>query len=204
MAKTWLLSVLACTMAAAAAYAGQGEVAEALDLPKPEVFAQAEDRERARLLTTACTEEDVGRGCYRQDGRAHREFPCTRRTGAAIVEWLPTDQCYRMEAPRRYKGIWVDAFEGQHFIPDGATAPQWPRTGSETPGWREQFERARAATIWIDVSRVNLKHAYRAGGRKVRIEFIGRKTMDPGHHGHLGMSGQAIIVDRLIASEEVD
>jgi len=195
---------LACTTAAAAAYAGQSDVVKALDLPKPEVYAQAEDRKRARLLTTPCAEADVGRGCYQQDGRAHREFPCTRRNGAATVEWLPTDQCYRMEAPRRYTGIWIDAFEGQHFIPDDTTAPERPRTSPETPGWREEFERARAATIWIDVSRVNLKHRHRAGGRKVRLEFIGRQTIGLGYFGHLGMSGKEIIVDRVIASTELN
>jgi hypothetical protein len=107
-----------------------------------------------------------------------------------------------MEASHHYRGVWVDEFEGQAFIPEGTTALEWPRGDVTTSEWREQFDRARAATIWLDVSRVNLGHRFRQGGRKLLIEFVGRKTMYLGYYGHMGMSGHEIIVDRVISLKE--
>lgn len=45
--------------------------------PNPEVFARAEDQQRARLLGKPCAEADEGHACYRYDGRLIRESPCT-------------------------------------------------------------------------------------------------------------------------------
>lgn len=184
---------------AAGAMAGFGIAkAGAQDLPKPEVFVRAEDQERARLFGKPCAEADIGRGCYRFNGRLLREIPCAYHVDAETMGSLPTDQCYKMEAPRRYRGIWIDEFEGQAFIPEGTTAPEWPRADPASPGWREQFDRAQAATIWLDVERAKLGH-HRNGGRKMFIDFMGRKTMYPGQYGHMGLSGHEIIVDRVIS-----
>ena len=170
--------------------------------PNPEVFARAEDQERARLLSKPCAEADEGHGCYRYDGRLIRDFPCAYHIEPGVIGSLPTDQCYKMEAPRRYRGVWIDEFEGQRFIPEGTNPPEWPRTDPKSAGWREQFERARLATIWLDVERANPGHERQRGGRMAFIEFIGRKTMYPGDYGHMGMSGQEIVVDRLISLRE--
>ena len=196
---------------AACAMVGSGIVkAGQQDLPNPEVYVHAEDQERERLLSKPCTEADIGRGCYRFGDSARREFPCTyqfdvKSRGAVLhaMGSLPTDQCYKMEKPRRYRGIWIDEFEGQHFIPEGTTAPRWPRTDPNSAGWREQAERARAATIWLDVEPVKLRHGYSNGGRQKFIDFVGRKTLYPGHYGHVGMSGSEIIVDRVISLKEL-
>jgi hypothetical protein len=196
---------------AACAMVGSGIVkAGQQDLPNPEVYVRAEDQERERLLSKPCTEADIGRGCYRFGDSARREFPCTyqfdvKSRGAVLhaMGSLPTDQCYKMEKPRRYRGIWIDEFEGQHFIPEGTTAPRWPRTDPNSAGWREQAERARAATIWLDVEPVKLRHGYSNGGRQKFIDFVGRKTLYPGHYGHVGMSGSEIIVDRVISLKEL-
>ena len=171
-------------------------------LPKPEAFARAEDQQRARLLTKACTEADLGRGCYRYDGRLIREAPCTYRIETGVIGSLPIDQCYKMEPARRYRGTWIDAFEGQQFIPEGTKAPEWPRGSPRTSEWRKEADRAIAATIWLDVERARLGHKWQQGGRTALIEFIGRKTMFPGNYGHMGMSGQEIIVDRVISLKE--
>ncbi len=171
-------------------------------LPKPEAFAHAEDQQRARLLTTRCADADVGRGCYRYDNRLIREAPCTFHIESGVIGSLSTDQCYKMEAPRRHRGVWVDEFEGQKFIPEGTTPPEWPRTDPKAPGWREQFEQARLATIWLDASHVASDQKPRQRGGKWFIEFVGRKTLYPGAYGHFGMSGQEIIVDRVISLRE--
>jgi len=167
------------------------------DPPDPRVYAHAEDQERARLRMTPCTAKDVGLGCERQDGRVIRKAPCGYRTAPNVITSLPTDECFKMEAPRTYRGVWVDEFEGERFIPEGASPPEWPRSDPKSPGWREQAERARLATIWIDASRVERQS--RQQGTRRFIEFVGRKTMYPGNYGHFGMSGQEIIVDRVIS-----
>jgi len=194
MVRWQLASILASvTLDVGTAQAGP------LDPPDPQVFARAEDQERARLLLKPCTEADVGRGCYRYDGRALREAPCSYRIDASTIGSLPTEQCYKMEKARRYRGVWIDVFEGQRFIPEGTKPPEWPKTDPKSPGWKEQFERARLATIWIDTSRVKLDRTSRRDGARRLIEFVGRKTMFPGAYGHFGMSGQKIIVDRVIS-----
>jgi hypothetical protein len=170
--------------------------------PKPEVFARAEDQQRARLFTTRCAKADVGRGCYRYEDRLIREYPCTHHIETNVIESLPTDQCYKMERPRRYRGVWVDEFEGQRFIAEGTSPPEWPRNDPKSPRWRERFEQARLATVWLDASRVTFDQKPRQRGGKWFIEFLGRRTLYPGAYGHLGMSGQEIIVDRMISLRE--
>lgn len=187
----------------ACATAGLGTAAIGqFSLPSPEVFARAEDQVRARLLSKPCTEADVGRGCYRFDGRLIREAPCAYHIDAGTIGSLPTDQCYKMEASRRYRGVWVDEFEGQSFIPEGTKAPEWPRGDPKSSGWRKQFDQAVAATIWLDVERANVGHNWQQGGRRMLIEFVGRKTVYPGSYGHMGMSGQEMIVDRVLSLKE--
>lgn len=191
------MMALACATTGVSAAA----VAQFAD-PNPKVFARAEDQKRARLLSKPCIEADEGRDCYRHNGRLIREFPCTYHIEVGVIGSKPTDQCYKMEAARRYRGVWVDEFEGQAFIPEGAKPPEWPRSNPKSPEWRKEADRAIAATIWLDVERVNLGHTRRRDGRKFFIEFIGRKTMYAGNYGHMGMSGQEIIVDRVISLRE--
>ena len=194
MTGTRLLLAVTCALTVSdLADAGQ------FDPRPPEVFVRPEDQDRARLLQTPCATTDVGSGCYRFDGRLIRESPCTYHIDAATLGSLPTDQCYKMQRPRRYRGIWINEFEGQQFIPEGVTLPEWPRTNPRSPGWREQFERARAASIWLDVDRAMSDDDVRRAGRRMLIEFIGRQTAYPGNYGHMGMSGNEIIVDRVIS-----
>jgi hypothetical protein len=190
-------------VAMASTLAGFGTAsAGPFDPPKP--FVRAEDQERARLLGTPCAEADIGHGCYRHGTALLREAPCTYRIDANTIGSLPTDQCVKMEEPRRYRGVWIDAFEGQQFIADGTTAPQYPRGDPRSPGWREQADRAWAASIWLDVARVEPQIGARYRGRKMRIDFVGRKTRYLRPYGHLGMSGNEIIVDRLISLQPLE
>ncbi|MDR6708346.1 hypothetical protein J2X73_002725 [Novosphingobium sp. 1748] len=170
-----------------------------LDRPDPKVFARAKDQERARLMMKPCAKADIGRGCYRYDGHAFREEPCSYQIDAQTRGSLPTDQCYKMETQQRYRGVWVDVFEGQRFIPEGTSPPEWPRTGLKSSEWKEKAEQARLATIWMNANRVHFDGLTRRNGARWIIEFIGRKTMYPGSYGHFGMSGQEIIVDRVIS-----
>lgn len=197
MLRTQLALMLACVMSGVST-----DAFAQFDLPHPGVFARAEDQQRARLLGTPCVRADEGHGCYRDGSRLVREIPCTYHIGSRGLGSLPTDQCYKMEAPRRYRGIWIDEFEGQQFIAEGTKAPEWPRGDAKAPDWRKKADRAIAATIWLNSERANLSHKWQQGGRRVFVEFIGRKTKYPGNYGHMGMSGQEIIVDRIITQHE--
>jgi hypothetical protein len=188
----WLAATLACALSMLSASAA-GQV----DPPDPEVYLRVEDQVRARLIRQPCTEADVGHGCDRLGSKLIRRLPCTSPTGPGIIGFLPTDQCFKMEPQQRYRGLWVNEFEGQRFIAEGAAPPDWPSDDPQQPGWREQFERARSATIWLDVSRVELN--YPPNGQTFLIEFVGRKTMYPGNHGHMGLSAHEIIVDRVMS-----
>lgn len=190
------ISVMLVSAWAAAGFTGPA--AAQFAMPRPEVFVRAEDQTRARLLDKPCTAADVGHGCYRWGGGLVREAPCTYHIGPRAIGSVPTDQCYKMEAPRRYRGVWIDEFEGQAFIPEGSKAPEWPKGDPKSAGWWKAFEAARAATIWLDVERTDLRGKRRRGG-KMLIEFVGRKTLYPGNYGHMGMSGNEIIVDRVIS-----
>ena len=187
MLRSYRLFVAIC-IAAGLSTAAVGQ----FSLPRPEVFARAEDRQRARSINKPCVKADAGHGCFRFNGKLRRAPPCSYQIEPGVMASLPTDQCYRMERPRRYRGVWVDEFEGQTFIPEGAKAPKW----------KGERERAIAATIWLDVESANIGHKWQQGGRRVFIEFIGRKTRFPGKYGHLGIAGQYIVVDRVISLRE--
>jgi len=178
-------------------------IAEAAAQENPEVYLRAEDQEKARSLNKPCQETDVGHGCWRFNDHLVREVPCKHYKGGGMIEVAPIDQCYKMDEPRRYRGIWIDEFESQGFIPEGTEPPQWPGP-DHPPGWEEQLERARAAAIWLDVERAGLEHHFDKGGRRMRIDFIGRKTLYPGYYGLMGMSGSEIIVDRVISLKEME
>lgn len=197
MSRKRLILALGCAIVG-----GSSPAAGQLTLPKPEVFIHAEDQQRARLLTKECSKADVGRGCYRYDGRLIREEPCTYHIETGVIGSLPIDQCYKMEPARRYRGIWIDAFEDQQFIPEGTKAPEWPRSNPKTSEWRKEADRAIAGTIWLDVEPAKLGHKWKQGGRRTFIEFVGRKTKFRGNYGHMGMFGQEIIVDHVISLTE--
>lgn len=177
--------------------------ADPQDLPNPESYIRPEDQERARLMTAPCTEADVGHGCDRDGGLITRRIPCTFPEDGAWAS-LPTDQCNKMEEPRRYRGIWTNEFEGSAFVLEGTTPPKWPRPYRNTPEWRAQADRAIAASIWLDVGPAEFGGRYPRGARKLLIEFVGRKTMYTGHYGHFGMFGNEIIVDRVISLKRLE
>ena len=173
--------------------------AGASDPPDPRVYARAEDRARARSFDRPCTPADVGRGCFRENGRLVRAFPCADRAADGSVRYRREAQCYRMERARRHRGVWIDEFEGQRFVPAGTTPLPWPDPTPGTPDAREQYERVRRDRIWIDAGRFGIERRFRRMGTRRLVEFIGRRTRYPGRHGHMGMSGHLMVVDRVIS-----
>ena len=108
-----------------------------------------------------------------------------RMGGIAALSSIETDKCFQMEPSRRWAGVWRNDFEGQRFCPAPAT-----ECSIESPG----------DEIWLRYS----KGLRRAGvepregvGGLYTIEFIGRRTLIEGAHGHHGAYDHEIIVDRL-------
>jgi hypothetical protein len=167
----------------------------------PAMYARAEDQERVRLMETPCTEADLNRRCYRLNGDLIPYPPCAYSDGENGMGFLQVDICYKMEPPRRFKGVWTNAFEGQTFMPEASEEIPWLQATAHKPSVQEHLERALAFNIWIDVSRVGLKDRFKLEGQKVMIEFIGRKTQYPGNYGHMGVSANLIIVDKLISAK---
>lgn len=200
MAGTWQLA-FAATFATLGSSAAQKDP---IDLLKPEMFVRSEDQERARHIGKPCAAADVGRGCHRYNDALWRDTPCSYLIDADTIGSLPTDQCFKMEEARRFRGVWINDFEGQAFIPEGTKPPEWPADNLDKTQWRKQFDVARAQAIWLDMSRVEASAGLRTKARKVLVEFIGRKTAYPGFYGHMGMSGHEIIVDQLISAKPVE
>ncbi len=92
-----------------------------------------------------------------------------------------------MTAPERWQGLWRNDFEGSEFCPVPArNCPSDPAKGG----------------IWLNVPE-GTRPAQGAGGLYA-IEFVGRRTREPGLFGHMGMFEHEMIVDRLISIREVE
>lgn len=100
-----------------------------------------------------------------------------------------TDQCFAMTKPQRWRGLWLDAFEGQRFCPA-------PAQSCEDDG--------KDRHIWITFPNDARPSGEAITAKTYAIEFVGRRTLLPGSHGHMGMSAHEIIVDKLISVTPVD
>lgn len=107
-----------------------------------------------------------------------------RRDG---IEAMPkqTDQCFRMTKAQKWRGLWLDGFEGQVFCPETESKCEYG-DGKEN--------------IWIGFVSGQKPDGKSATGKTYEVEFVGRRTLLPGAHGHLGMFEHEIVVDRLISA----
>jgi hypothetical protein len=110
---------------------------------------------------------------------------CLKRIEFGGVEAMPREvqDCFRMTPPRRWNGLWRDDFEGQRFC----SAPA-----------RQCSDAVRGDQIWISFKPGTSPTQGSATGRTFLISFVGRRTLLPGHHGHMGMSAHEIVVDKLL------
>ena len=95
---------------------------------------------------------------------------------------IPLDQCVKMDAPKRWKGLWRDASESSQFC--AAPAASCPLTIPATQ---------------LAVDRVTKKST----GAVYAVDFIGRRTSYQGSYGWLGQYDRVIIVDRMISMKEL-
>lgn len=111
---------------------------------------------------------------------------CLEKIKFGGFEAIPkrTDQCFVMTKPQIWQGLWLDAFESQRFCPTPTNACNYHGDKS---------------SIWITFAGHNRPNGGRMTGQTFAIEFVGRRTLSAGQHGHMGTSRFEIIVDRLIS-----
>lgn len=128
-------------------------------------------------------------------------YACATRKqsdGIAVIVSVPTEQCYKMRPPKRYKGIWLDQFEGSRFF-ENASDPDVVKAEvlRGLDDWGEDE--------WLGWSyKEKLKMLPEtSNARLVSVEFVGRRTKYRGRYGHMGGSSSYIVVDRMIAAKPV-
>ncbi len=110
---------------------------------------------------------------------------CYRRAtygGVPVLEYIGEDQCFRFAAPRRMHGIWRLGFEFSMFWENGdAAKPPLPR----------------GAWLRPPLGQAALPAGMRPGAYEV--ELIGRSNLYPGHFGHMGLSPDIVLADRILS-----
>ncbi len=106
------------------------------------------------------------------------------------VDAMPTraDKCFKMMPKKLWKGLWRNEFEGSRFCAYPA-----PSCSFETSGER----------IWLS-DPDNIIWVKRSDEALYEIEFVGRKTLIKGAHGHLGISDHEVVVDKVISLTRVE
>ena len=99
--------------------------------------------------------------------------------------------CFEMEEPKRWKGLWLNGFEGSRFCPEPLSECAY-----ETPGDK----------IWLTFDEANERPELDDDdfGKVYEIEFVGPMTALRGSHGHIGTSDHVVVVERLIRIDEAD
>jgi hypothetical protein len=100
------------------------------------------------------------------------------------------EKCFEMTPRQRWTGLWRNEFEGSRFCPAPAAECKF-----DTKGDRIWLSSTKDMKLGIE--------AERPGGLYA-VEFEGRRTLHPGHYGHMGVSDHEIFVDRLISIKEIE
>lgn len=96
-----------------------------------------------------------------------------------------TDKCFHFTRPEHWVGLWRVGFEVSQFCPGNTTKCRFDV----------------APRMWLS-SRDDSRAAWPSDGL-YRVEFLGRRTLHPGHFGHMGLYEHEIIVDRMISIQKV-
>jgi hypothetical protein len=100
------------------------------------------------------------------------------------------DQCVRFTKPQRIRGLWRDEFEGSDFCKSPA---------------RTCAFRSPETSTWLSFADPKLERRQPTGALYV-IDFIGRRSLYAGigMYGHMGMSANEVIVDRMISIKQLE
>jgi hypothetical protein len=144
-------------------------------------------------MLSGCTDYGPPAAAYRrwQDrlvvaaGLRSLVWPCSVKENTKFgIEYgsVPLDQCYKMDSPRRWRGVWRNEFEGSRFCPAPAMKCSYYSVGDR---------------IWLDASKSPDQTLY-------TVDFIGRRTAVKGRYGHMGGSDYEVIVDRVISIRQME
>ncbi len=106
---------------------------------------------------------------------------------------LDTDECFKMSLPRRWQGLWRNAFESYVFCETPATRCRIDPEADPQPPY-----------TWIEFKNPVDPRIKQAAEGLYRIDFIGRRTVVRGNYGHMGLARHAIVVDRLLFIDRQD
>jgi hypothetical protein len=114
---------------------------------------------------------------------------CVEKLRFAGIDAFPerTDECFEMAPAKRWTGLWRNEFEGSRFCPSPAQDCSF-----DSPGDR----------IWLSYANVQGPGSEAVSEGLYAIEFVGRRTLKRGSHGHFGASDHEIIVDRLMSIKQ--
>jgi len=115
--------------------------------------------------------------------------PCVRRIPGGWED-LPPRDCVPLSAQQEMSGTWAAGMEDSTFV-------------SENPDVDTRGER-----VWLEME---LSDALRSGVMAegtgpvgmFEIHFVGRRSRQRGHYGHLGMSPHVVVVDRIISVRRI-
>lgn len=114
---------------------------------------------------------------------------CIARLQVDDTRSVPADQCFEMQEPRRFRGLWRNEFEGSRFCPEPAR-----ECGHDTPG----------DEIWLTFSEDLPQSKLDDFGGLYELDLVGRRTLHQGRHGHFGLYDHVLIVDRVISMKEME
>ena len=118
------------------------------------------------------------------------EMPCSRTIGGR-PDRLPDADCYRLNEPRRLRGVAELGFEADIFYPGRARLP--------TPDQESDLRLSLEPSL--------LPATIRSGCERrcvVALDFIGRRPVVEGGYGHAGFGKHLIVVDRLVDVKALD
>jgi hypothetical protein len=94
--------------------------------------------------------------------------------------------CFAFSASEKIAGIWIPEFEGSMFFETTVEQPRYVELSENTP-W---LEIAPSAKLHV-LPNTTIQKAY-------YVEFVGRRSTEPGMFGHMGMSENEVLVDRML------
>jgi hypothetical protein len=124
----------------------------------------------------------------------HAIWPCMRKEkvvgSVATYGSLPDDECYRLEPPRRWRGLLRRTEDGEQFCPEAAEECSYESSSDRTWFYWKTADVLRAS------GRLPSSGLY-------YVDVIGRRTAVRGRYG-FGHYANEIVVDRLISLKQVE
>ncbi|MCB2077103.1 MAG: hypothetical protein KDE55_05315 [Novosphingobium sp.] len=118
------------------------------------------------------------------------------RAGGLMAYPVGVENCFEMDVPREWSGLWRNDFEGSLFCPVPETRCRFD----------EDYD-SKNATIWLQVPRagewrekmMSLKY-----GGLYEITFRGRRTLNRGNFPGGGVFDHEMVIDEIMRLEEVE